>query len=216
MASFVAVKENFRNWPKPAACSIPSCLNEKCTDCHQAGSIGIGAGHKLTEHRETPYEKEVRHEYSNFSSGSAYTLEQGQIGWQKKAPLRISEIWAIRVRLEIFGRLRDLALFNLAIDSKLRGCNLVKLRVLEICHGSHVAHRASVIQQKTKQSVQLELTEGTGQSISTWISTANLRGSDYLFRSKIDDSPHISTGSHRIWARTPCVEQRTCAPSNCC
>jgi hypothetical protein len=102
-----------------------------------------------------------------------------RIPWNKgklvgqKAPLRISEIWAIRVRLEIFGRLRDLALFNLAIDSKLRGCDLVKLRVLDICHGSHVAHRASVIQQKTKQPVQFELTEGTRKSISSWISTAN-------------------------------------------
>lgn len=111
----------------------------------------------------------------------------------QKAPLRISEIWAIRVRLEIFGRLRDLALFNLAIDSKLRGCDLVKLRVLDICHGAHVAHRASVIQQKTKQPVQFELTEGTRQSISTWMATANLRSSDFLFPSRIADSPHIST-----------------------
>lgn len=111
----------------------------------------------------------------------------------QKAPLRISEIWAIRVRLEIYGRLRDLALFNLAIDSKLRGCDLVKLRVLDICHGSHVAHRASVIQQKTKQPVQFELTEGTRQSISTWIATANLRSSDHLFPSRITGSPHIST-----------------------
>ena len=52
----------------------------------------------------------------------------------QKAPLRVSEIWAIRVRLEIFGRVRDLALFNLAIDSKLRGCDLVRLRVNDVCH----------------------------------------------------------------------------------
>lgn len=84
-------------------------------------------------------------------------------------------------------------MFNLAIDSKLRGCDLVKLRVLDICHGSHVAHRASVIQQKTKQPVQFELTEGTRQSINTWIATVNLRSSDYLFPSRITDSPHIST-----------------------
>lgn len=66
----------------------------------------------------------------------------------QKAPLRISEIWAIRVRLEIFGKVRDLALFNLAIDSKLRGCDLVKLRVNDVCHGGHVASRASIMQQK--------------------------------------------------------------------
>jgi len=122
-----------------------------------------------------------------------------RIPWNKgklvgqKAPLRISEIWAIRVRLEIYGRLRDLALFNLAIDSKLRGCDLVRLRVLYVCHGSHVAHRASVIQQKTKQPVQFELTEGTRQSISTWMASADLRSTDFLFPSRISGSPHIST-----------------------
>ena len=111
----------------------------------------------------------------------------------QKAPLRISEIWAIRVRLEIFGRLRDLALFNLAIDSKLRGCDLVRLRVLDVCHGLQVAHRASVIQQKTKQPVQFELTEGTRQSIGTWMASAGLRNADFLFPSRIEASPHIST-----------------------
>lgn len=122
-----------------------------------------------------------------------------RIPWNKgklvgqKAPLRISEIWAIRVRLEIYGRLRDLALFNLAIDSKLRGCDLVRLRVLDVCHGSHVAHRASVIQQKTKQPVQFELTEGTRQSISTWMALADLRSTDFLFPSRVAGSPHIST-----------------------
>ena len=63
----------------------------------------------------------------------------------QKAPLRISEICAIRVRSEIFGRARDLALFNLAIDNKLRGCDLVQLRVNDVCHGGHVAARASVM-----------------------------------------------------------------------
>lgn len=122
-----------------------------------------------------------------------------RIPWNKgklvgqKAPLRISEIWAIRVRLEIYERLRDLALFNLAIDSKLRGCDLVRLRVLDVCHGSCVAHRASVIQQKTKQPVQFELTEGTRQSISTWMTSAGLTNADFLFPSRIADSPHIST-----------------------
>lgn len=118
-----------------------------------------------------------------------------RIPWNKgklvgqKAPLRISEIWAIRVRLEIYGKLRDLALFNLAIDSKLRGCDLVRLRVFDVCHGSHVAHRASVIQQKTKQPVQFELTEGTRQSISTWMTSAVLKYSDFLFPSRIAGPP---------------------------
>jgi hypothetical protein len=75
----------------------------------------------------------------------------------QKIPLRISELWAIRVRPEIYVRPRELALFNLAIDSKLRGCDLVPLRAQDVCHGSHVANRATVMQQKTKQPVQFEL-----------------------------------------------------------
>lgn len=106
----------------------------------------------------------------------------------QKAPLRISEIWAIRVRLEIYGRLRDLALFNLAIDSKLRGCDLVQLRVQDVCHGGHVAARASVMQQKTKQPVQFELTAGTRRSLADWISAASIRHSDFLFPSRIAGS----------------------------
>jgi integrase len=122
-----------------------------------------------------------------------------RIPWNKgklvgqKAPLRISEIWAIRVRLEIYGQLRDLALFNLAIDSKLHGCDLVQLRVHDVCHGGHVATRASVMQQKTKQPVQFELTAGTRRSLVDWIGAAALRHSDFLFPSRITASPHIST-----------------------
>ncbi|WP_200931078.1 hypothetical protein [Duganella sp. Leaf61] len=107
----------------------------------------------------------------------------------RKAPLRVSEIWAIRVRLEIFGRVRDLALFNLAIDSKLRGCDLVRLRVNDLCHGGHVAARASVMQQKTKQPVQFEVTAGTRKSLEDWIAAAALRHGDFLFPSRISESP---------------------------
>jgi len=117
----------------------------------------------------------------------------------QKAPLRISEIWAIRVRLEIYGRRRDLALFNLAIDSKLRGCDLVQLRVHDVCHGNHVTSRATVMQQKTKHLVQFEMTAGTRKSLVEWISSASLEYNDYLFPSRIGDSPHIST---RQYART--------------
>ena len=111
----------------------------------------------------------------------------------QKAPLRIGEIWAVRVRLEIFGRVRDLALFNLAIDSKLRGCDLVQLRVNDVCHGGHVATRASVMQQKTKQPVQFKLTAGTRQSLAHGITAAALNHGDFLFPSRISESPHIAT-----------------------
>lgn len=98
----------------------------------------------------------------------------------QKARLRVSEIWAIRVRLEIFGKARDLALFNLAIDSKLRGCDLVQLRVNDVCHGGHVAARASV-QQKVKQPVQFELSAGTRKRLEDWIAAAALRHGDLSF-----------------------------------
>jgi hypothetical protein len=65
----------------------------------------------------------------------------------QKAPLKLKEIWAIRVRLQVFGRTRELALFDL-IDSKLRACDLVKLRVRDICHGERIAARATVVQKK--------------------------------------------------------------------
>ena len=76
----------------------------------------------------------------------------------QKAPLKIKEIWAIRVRLQVFRRTRELALFNLGIDSKLRACDLLKLRVRDICHGERIAARAIVVQQKTSSPVQFEIT----------------------------------------------------------
>jgi hypothetical protein len=77
----------------------------------------------------------------------------------QKRPLRPKEVWAIRVRLQLERRKRDLALFNLAIDSKLRGCDLVRLQVSDVCVGSRVQDRATVVQQKTGRPVQFEITE---------------------------------------------------------
>jgi integrase len=111
----------------------------------------------------------------------------------QKAPLRLKEIWSIRIRLQIAGRTRDLALFNLAIDSKLRACDLVKLRVRDLCHGDRVAARAIVMQQKTQRTVQFEITEPTREAIANWISRAGLRSEDYLFQSRLHGSPHLST-----------------------
>jgi hypothetical protein len=77
----------------------------------------------------------------------------------QKAPLRLKEIWAIRIRLQLSEKTRDLALFNLAIDSKLRSCDLVKLRVRDVTHGERITARAIVMQQKTRRPVQFEITE---------------------------------------------------------
>ena len=111
---------------------------------------------------------------------------------QKKA-LKLKEIWAIRIRLQLAQHYQDLALFNLAIDSKLRGCDLVKLRVFDVTHAGRVASRATVMQQKTQQPVQFEITEETQNSTATWIKIGNLRSSDCLFPSRVSGSGHIST-----------------------
>src|SRR3954463_3638919 len=111
----------------------------------------------------------------------------------QKAPLKLKDIWAIRVRMQIRDRVRDLALFNPAIDSKLRACDLVKLRVREVSHGERVAARAIVMQQKTQRPVQFEITEPTREAIAAWISRARLRAEDFLFPTRVHTSPHLST-----------------------
>lgn len=111
----------------------------------------------------------------------------------QKSPLKLKEIWAVRVRLQIAHAIRDLALFNLAIDSKLRGSDLVKIRVSDISKSGNISHRAMVLQQKTGQPVQFEITEQTRNAISDWIAKAELTGSNFLFPSRVRSSLHIST-----------------------
>lgn len=111
----------------------------------------------------------------------------------QKAPLRLKDIWAIRVRLQLARRTRELAMFNLAIDSKLRACDLVKLRVNDICHGDRVSPRAIVMQQKTQRPVQFEITEATRDSVNAWRIEGRLSSGDFLFPSRIHGSPHLST-----------------------
>ena len=111
----------------------------------------------------------------------------------QKAPLRLKDIWAIRIRLQLGSRTRELALFNLAIDCKLRSCDLVKLRVRDLVHGERIAARAIVMQQKTQRPVQFEITEQTRESLGAWIRQRGLRGDDFLFPSRLRRSPHLST-----------------------
>ena len=89
--------------------------------------------------------------------------------------------------------LAELALFTLAIDSKLRGCDLVSLRVKDIAQGRSVFHRAIVVQRKRSRPVQFEITEQTRQSVLAWMDKRQLAGSEYLFPSRVSDSPHLST-----------------------
>ena len=111
----------------------------------------------------------------------------------QKAPFKLKEISALRVRLQLAKRMRELALFDLALDSKLRACDLVKLRVRDIANGEQISSRAIVMQQKTHQPVQFEVTEHTREAVATWIRQAGLRHEDFIFRSRARKSPHIST-----------------------
>ena len=111
----------------------------------------------------------------------------------RKAPLKLREIWATRVRLQLRGNLRGLALFNLAIDSKLRACGLLDLRVGDIAHEHHVNSRTVVMQRKTRRPVQFEITEMSRDALQEWARVARLRSSDYLFPSRSENSPHLST-----------------------
>ena len=121
------------------------------------------------------------------------------IPWNKdkitgqKPPLKLNEVWAIRIRLQIANKKRDLALFNLALDSKLRSCDLVKIKVSDVTHGSRIAKRSTVMQMKTKRPVQFEITKQTRNSLSELIKSQNLTSTDYLFKSRFHKSDHITT-----------------------
>ncbi len=111
----------------------------------------------------------------------------------QKRPLKPKEVWAIRVRLQLENCRRDLALFNLAIDSKLRGCDLVRLRVNDVCVAGHVRDRATVVQQKTSRPVQFEITEQTRAAVREWMTGAQLGAGQHLFPSRVHGHPHLST-----------------------
>jgi integrase len=126
-------------------------------------------------------------------------LNRGYEPWNKgllvgqKKPLEPKHVWSIRVRLEIALSKRDLAIFNLAIDSKLRACDLVKLRLDDVRLGNNVRHRATIVQKKTGRPVQFEITEQSRSSIEAWLPMLRASGSRYLFPSRPHASPHIST-----------------------
>src|SRR2546430_14506149 len=102
----------------------------------------------------------------------------------QKRPLKPRDVWTIRVRLQLEGRKRHLALFNLAIDSKLRGCDLVRLQTDDVCVGGCVRDRATVIQKKTGRPVQFEIPEQTRAAVQDWLSSLGARSGRYLFPSR--------------------------------
>lgn len=123
----------------------------------------------------------------------------------QKRPFRPREVWAIRARLEMLGQIRNLALLNLAIDSKLRGCDLVSLKVSDVFSAGSIRERAMVIQKKTSRPVQFEITKLTAASLISHVQRVGLSKDDYLFPSRNGESDHLSTRQyHRIvdsWVR---------------
>ncbi len=130
---------------------------------------------------------------------------KGRIVGQKR-PLLPKHVWAIRVRLEIADNFRDLALFNLAIDSKLRGCDLVRLMVADVYAAGQVKERTSIIQSKTQKPVRFEITEGTRKSLTRWMAEPLMVGSEYLWPGRFHERLHISTRQYarlvREWVKS--------------
>lgn len=132
--------------------------------------------------------------YSRFDPGI-----QSRPAWNAgkavgtKRPLTQKQIWAVRFFLDREGRLRDRALFDLAIDSKLRGCDLVKIKIDDLVSGAEIRTRAIVIQQKTGRPVQFELTADVRASLHAWFGCRGGTKSDYVFPSRVDRAGHLST-----------------------
>ena len=127
----------------------------------------------------------------NSSTSRRVPWNKGQLVGQKR-PLRPKDVWSIRARLEIDGRGRDLALFNLAIDSKLRASDLVSLKIEDVQLGGRIRERATIIQQKTARPVQFELTDNTRKSIQAWLLHRG-SGAGFLFPGRTRSQSHLST-----------------------
>lgn len=98
-----------------------------------------------------------------------------------KPPLQVRHVWAIRTHLQLAGRIRDLALFNLAIDSKLRGCDVVRLRVADVAPHGYAVDRATVRQRKTGRPVKFEITEQARQAVDGYLAHSGKTANDFLF-----------------------------------
>lgn len=116
---------------------------------------------------------------------------KGRLVGQKR-PLRPKDVWAIHVRLQIEKRVRDLAMFNLAVDSKLRGCDIVSLRIDDVCTGGHVKDRATIIQRKAGRPVQFEITEQTRASLQNWLAVRPSDHGAFVFPSRVHSQLHLT------------------------
>lgn len=123
----------------------------------------------------------------------------------QKRPLLPKQVWSLRVRLELQKSHRELALFNLAIDSKLRASDLVRIRTTDICSDEGVRDRGMVVQKKTGRAVQFEITRDTRTAVESWISDRDRTDTEYLFPSRQSGGKHMSVRQYarivRRWIR---------------
>ena len=146
-----------------------------------------------------------------------------RVAWNKerlvghKRPLRPNEVWAIRVRLQMKRRKRDLAMFNLAIYSKLRGCDLVSLRVDDVASGGRVRERATIVQHKTGRAVQFEITEQTRTSLQDWLTARPTDRGPYIFPSRVHNQPNVTARQYvrivRGWIEGAGIDSSACGTS---
>lgn len=126
------------------------------------------------------------------TSGIAPCLEQRPYCWSE-ATAEIEHVWAIRVRLEMAENHRDLALFNMAIDSKLTACELVKMKVVDVMAYGQIKERTSVLQSKTQKTVHFEISESTITSVVKWMKDDLMIGFEYLWPGRFHERLHMST-----------------------
>ena len=110
-----------------------------------------------------------------------------------RPPLRPKHVWSIRTRLLLEGRIRDLALFNLAIDSKLRGCDVVAVKVEDVAPNGYTMDRATVRQKKTGRPVKFELTDQTRQAVDGYLKAASKKPGEFLFTGRGDSGQCMTT-----------------------
>jgi len=133
---------------------------------------------------------------------------RAHVPWNKgrligaKPPLRPKHVWSIRSKLQLEGRKRDLAIFNLAIDSKLRACDVVGLRLDDVAPQGVTAPRATIRQKKTGRPVRFELTEATREAVDEYLKSQGLRSGEFLFPGRGSDGQHLTTRQYaRLVAR---------------
>src|SRR5690348_2652930 len=150
-----------------------------------------------------------------------------RVPWNKgkltgaKPPLRPKHVWSVRTKLQIEGRARDLAMFNLAIDSKLRGCDVVAIRVEDVAAGGYTADRATVRQKKTGRPVRFELSEQTRQAVDDYLKVTGKRPGELLFTGRRGPNHKMTTRQYAVTLRRrpqfsdgPCVWWRACATTS--